>query len=56
MRYIVILLLFCSCSSTFIVNGVAVKQKVKPVSNNEKGIYIAAFLVGCSVTRLFVIP
>lgn len=49
MKYILILLLFCSCSSTFIVNGKEVKQKTKVIGTEERIIGIAGFILGYAI-------
>lgn len=54
MKYLIILLLFSSCSSTFVVNGKPIKQRVKPISNSDKPFYIASFLFGTVVVSNFI--
>lgn len=57
MKKLFVIILICSaCSSTFKVNGVEIKQKVRPISHNEKPVYITAFLIGAGITSLFVTP
>jgi len=52
MRYILILILFCSCSTMkFTVNGQQVKQRTKPVNSREVPILIGAFLVGYATDK-----
>ena len=53
-RYLVILLLFTSCSHKFVVNGVEIKQRVKPISQSERPYYIASFLFGTVLVSTFV--
>jgi len=56
MKYILILVLFCSCSSTFKVNGVEIKQRTRAISHDEKPIFITAFLVGAGLASIYYIP
>lgn len=55
MRYLIILLLFCSCSSTLCINGVEVKKRDKVTLINDHTVYLlGAFVVGYCVTPMII--
>lgn len=55
MRYLIIILLLCSCSSKFVVNGQEINQKTKLIGTQERVLFFSSFIFGYAVVGPFFI-
>lgn len=53
MKYLIILALFCSCSTTFKVNGVDVKQRTRAVDKSHESHVIGYLFICTGITALY---
>lgn len=56
LKLTVILLVFTSCSTTFLINGQEIKSRTKAVDKSHETHILAYLLVSCALVSTFYVP